>query len=76
MGHFDDSSDPELGAAANRLDAFGSRFSGADVIDAASGLTSADVDRILTVLYRIRRHSPSEIIAMNQMGRRGLLARS
>lgn len=54
MAHFDDSADPELGAACNHLAAWVEPLSEGEVIDAASQLTERDLALILRRLYAIR----------------------
>jgi hypothetical protein len=54
MAAFDDSTDPELGAACNRLAAWVEPLPAGAVIDAASGLTEQDLALILRHLYATR----------------------
>lgn len=54
MANFDDSYDPELGAACNRLAAFVEPLPAGGMIDPASGLTEADLALILRRLYATR----------------------
>ena len=54
MANFDDSYDPDLGAACNRLAAFVEPLPAGASIDPASGLTEADLALILRRLYATR----------------------
>jgi hypothetical protein len=54
MAPFDDSADPELGAACNRLDAWVEPLPSGQLIDAASGLNERDLALILRHLHRTR----------------------
>ncbi|MDR6128820.1 hypothetical protein QE361_003168 [Sphingomonas sp. SORGH_AS802] len=58
MANFDDSSDPALGAACNRLAAWVEPLPEGRVIDPASGLTERDLALILRHLHATR-HSAS-----------------
>lgn len=55
MAAFDDSADPELGAACNRLAAWVEPMPAAMPIDPASGLTEQDLALILRHLHATRR---------------------
>ncbi len=55
MAAFDDSADSELGAACNRLAAWVEPLPAGAVIDAAAGLTEADLALILRYLYATRQ---------------------
>lgn len=57
MADFDDSADPELGGACNRLAVWVESLPESVVIDAASELTERDLALILRRLYSIRRDS-------------------
>lgn len=54
MAGFDDSADPELGAACNRLAAWVEPLPEGQVIDRVSGLTERDLAMILRRLYDTR----------------------
>lgn len=54
MADFNDSADPELGAACNRLAAFCEALPADMVIDRASGLTEPDLVMILRRLHATR----------------------
>ena len=54
MADFDDSSDPALGAACNRLAAWVEPLPEGHVIDPASGLTERDLALILRHLHATR----------------------
>lgn len=54
MAAFDDSADPELGAACNRLAAWVEPLPAGITIDPASGLTEGDLALILRHLYATR----------------------
>ena len=54
MAGFDDSADPELGAACNRLAAWVEPLPEGQVIDRVSGLTERDLAMILRRLYDMR----------------------
>lgn len=54
MADFDETFDPELGAACNRLAAWVEPLPEGVVIDAASGLTERDLALILRRLYATR----------------------
>ncbi len=54
MANFDDTFDPELGAACNRLAAFVEPLPEGAVIDATSRLTERDLALILRRLYDTR----------------------
>lgn len=58
MAAFDDSADPALGAACNRLAAWVEPLPAGIVIDPASGLNEADLALILRHLYATR-HAPA-----------------
>jgi len=55
MADFDDSSDPALGAACNRLATWVEPLPEGHVIDPASGLTERDLALILRHLHATRR---------------------
>lgn len=59
MADFDDSADPELGAACNRLAAWVEPLPEGEMIDQASGLTERDLALILRRLYVTREIGPS-----------------
>lgn len=54
MANFNDSADPELGAACNRLAAFCEALPADMVIDRASGLTEPDLVMVLLRLHATR----------------------
>lgn len=56
MADFDDSADPELGAACNRLAAWVEPLPEGQMIDPPSGLTERDLATILRRLYETRRY--------------------
>lgn len=58
MAAFDDSADPALGAACNRLAAWVEPLPAGVVIDPASGLSEPDLALILRHLYATR-HTPA-----------------
>ncbi|RYE91736.1 MAG: hypothetical protein EOO77_47775 [Oxalobacteraceae bacterium] len=66
MADFDDSVDPELGAACNRLVAWVEPLPEGQVIDRASGLTERDLALILRRLYEMRRYSPVPILTTEE----------
>jgi hypothetical protein len=66
MAEFDDSSDPELGEACNRLAAWVEPLPEGQVIDQASGLTERDLAMILRRLYATRKYALSEIATMDE----------
>ena len=55
MAAFDDSTDPELGAACNRLAAFVEPMPAGMLVDRVSGLTEDDLALILRYLHSTRR---------------------
>jgi hypothetical protein len=61
MADFDDSADPELGAACNRLAAWVEPLPEGEVIDHSSGLTERDLALILRRLYVTREYVPDPI---------------
>lgn len=69
MSDFDDSADPELGAACNRLSAFTLPIPEGKLLDEASGLTEHDLVLILRALYRARKSVWIEEITMEQAGK-------
>ncbi len=60
MADFDDTFDPDLGAACNRLAAWVEPLPEGVVIDAASGLTERDLALILRRLYATRHAEGGE----------------
>ncbi len=66
MAAFDDSTDPALGAACNRLAAFCEALPADALIDRASGLTEADLALILRNLYATRQHVSFEELTLEQ----------
>jgi hypothetical protein len=70
MNDFDDSADPELGAACNRLAAYVEPLPDGSLIDQASGLTEADLGLILRALYRVRQQVQIETLSMEEVGQR------
>ncbi|MEG3083689.1 hypothetical protein U1707_08545 [Sphingomonas sp. PB2P12] len=70
MADFDDSIDPELGEACNRLAAWVEPLPEGQVIDQASGLTERDLAMILRRLHETRKYSPISIFPMDEAGER------
>lgn len=70
MADFDDSFDPELGEACNRLAAWVEPLPEGQVIDRASGLTERDLAMILRRLYATREYASSKITTGNEDERR------
>jgi len=68
MTDFADSSDPALGAACDRLAAFTLPIPKGAVVDEASGLTEADLVRILQHCFRTRQSI--EVLTMEEAYRR------
>ena len=68
MADFDDSADPELGAACNRLAAYVLPIPDGAVIDEASGLTETDMILILRRLHQVRKHVAIERISTDDLG--------
>jgi hypothetical protein len=68
MADFDDSTDPALGAACNRLAAFTLPIAAGAVIDEDSSLTEDDLILILQHCYKTRRSI--EVISMEEAVRR------
>lgn len=70
MAAFDDSADHELGAACNRLAAWVEPLPAGATIDAASGLTEADLALILRHLHATRADPvaapPGEVAARSE----------
>jgi hypothetical protein len=66
MAEFDDSPDPELGEACNRLAAWVEPLPEGQVIDQASGLTERDLAMILRRLYATRKYALSGIATMDE----------
>jgi hypothetical protein len=60
MATFDDSTDPDLGAACNRLAAWVEPMPAGAVIDATSGLTEQDLALILRHLHATRRDGAAD----------------
>lgn len=60
MADFDDTFDPELGAACNRLAAFVEPLPEGDLIDPASGLTERDLALILRRLHATRHAAQAD----------------
>lgn len=60
MAAFDDSTDPELGAACNRLAAWVEPLPAGAVIDDRSGLTEHDLALILRHLHATRQDGASD----------------
>lgn len=61
MAAFDDSFDPELGAACNRLAAWVEALPEGALIDPASQLTEHDLARILRRLYATRQAAEGDM---------------
>lgn len=70
MNDFDDSADPDLGAACNRLAAWVEPLPVGAVIDEASGLTENDLVLILRRLHATRQNVQIEMLSMEEAGRR------
>jgi hypothetical protein len=68
MADFDDSTDPALGAACNRLAAFTLPLAAGAVLDEESGLTEDDLILILQHCYKTRRSI--EVISMEEAVKR------
>ncbi|MGC5796176.1 hypothetical protein [Sphingomonas sp. NFX23] len=66
MAQFDDSPDPELGEACNRLAAWVEPLPEGQMIDPASGLTERDLAMILRRLHATREYSPSKIATVDE----------
>jgi len=66
MAEFDDSPDPELGEACNRLAAWVEPLPEGQVIDRTSGLTERDLAMILRRLYATREYVSSKIATVNE----------
>lgn len=66
MAVFDDSPDPELGEACNRLAAWVEPLPEGQVIDQASGLTERDLAMILRRLYATREYASSRFATMDE----------
>jgi hypothetical protein len=66
MAAFDDSADPELGAACNRLAMWVEPLPEGTLIDAASGLTEGDLALILRHLHTTRRGTGEAVPAANE----------
>lgn len=73
MSAFDDATDPELGAACNRLAAWVESLPAGVVVDTGSGLTEWDLALILRHLHATRRDNLVEMAtgqgAARQSGR-------
>ncbi|KQN92642.1 hypothetical protein ASE95_08125 [Sphingomonas sp. Leaf231] len=63
MASFDDSADPALGAACNRLAAWVEPMPGGIVIDPASMLTEEDLALILRHLHATRKGTPADAVS-------------
>lgn len=70
MADFDDSADPELGAACNRLAAWVEPLAVGSVIDPTSGLTESDLVLILRRLHATREYVPIPMLTMEQAAER------
>ncbi len=66
MAAFDDSTDPVLGAACNRLAAFCEALPQGALVDRASGLTEPDLVVILRSLYGIRQQVSVPVVTMDE----------
>jgi hypothetical protein len=60
MAAFDDSTDPDLGAACNRLAAWVEPLPTGEMIDPTSGLTEHDLALILRHLHATRRDGAAD----------------
>ena len=69
MADFDDSPDPELGDACNRLAAWVEPLPEGQVIDPASGLTERDLAMILRRLHATREYAPNKIATVDEAER-------
>lgn len=72
MADFDDSADPELGAACNRMAAWVEPLPEGEMIDQASGLTERDLALILRRLYATRDIGPAPVAETEQVEERYL----
>jgi hypothetical protein len=70
MAPFDDSADPELGAACNRLAAWVEPLPAGALIDQAAGLTERDLALILRHLHNTRHDGHAETPGSKEQGRR------
>lgn len=70
MADFDDSVDPELGAACNRLASWVEPIPVGQIIDTASGLTERDLALILRNLHATRLHRAVPVISMDEAAAR------
>jgi hypothetical protein len=70
MADFDDSADPELGAACNRLAAWVEPLPEGQVIDPSAGLTERDLAMILSHLYATRGDVPATAPVVEEATRR------
>jgi hypothetical protein len=66
MASFDNSADPELGAACDRLAAWVEPLPEGQVIDPTSGLTERDLALILRRLYVTRKHVSVPIVSIEE----------
>lgn len=66
MADFNDSLDPELGEACNRLAAWVEPLPEGQMIDRVSGLTERDLAMILRRLYATREYAPSAIATVHK----------
>lgn len=66
MAAFDDSTDPVLGAACNRLAVFCEALPVGALVDRASGLTEPDLVVILRSLYASRQQVAVPIVTMDE----------
>jgi len=65
MAVFNDTLDPELGEACNRLAAWVEPLPEGQVIDPASGLTERDLAMILRRLYATREYASGKIATVD-----------
>lgn len=70
MAAFDDSTDPALGAACNRLTAFCESLPADVIVDDASGLTESDLALILRNLHANRQRVPLKGLTIDQAAAR------
>ena len=70
MAPFDDSADPDLGAACNRLAAWVENLREGVVIEEGFDLTEDDLGMILRHLYATRQQRQIETLSMDEAARR------
>ena len=70
MAPFDDSADPELGAACNRLAAWVETLPEGVIIDEGSDLSEDDLGMILRHLHATRQHMQGKTVTTDEAARR------